>query len=59
MKPHVLQLNPILIPAVNERLDALYTVHRLYEQDDKDAYVGAHGKSIRGVITGGHTGIGK
>jgi len=57
MKPHVLQLNPILIPAINERLDALYTMHRLYEQADKEAYIREHGASIQGAITGGHTGI--
>lgn len=57
LKPHVLQLNPILVPAINEKLNALYTMHRLFEQDDKQAYLAQHGASIRGVITGGHTGI--
>jgi hydroxypyruvate reductase len=57
MKPNVLQLNPILVPAINEKLNALYTMRRLFEQDDKDAYIREHGASIQGVITGGHTGI--
>lgn len=57
MKPHILQLNPILVPAINQRLDALYTMHRLFEQADPDAYIGTHGATMRGVITGGHTGI--
>jgi lactate dehydrogenase-like 2-hydroxyacid dehydrogenase len=57
MKPEILQLNPILVPAINERLDALYTMRRLFEQADQDAYIRAHGPHIRGVITGGHTGI--
>jgi hydroxypyruvate reductase len=57
MKPGILQLSPILIPSINERLEALYTVHRLYEQADKDAFVGEIGRSVRGVISGGHTGI--
>lgn len=57
MKPDILQLNPILIPEINDRLDALYTMHRLFEQADRDAYLRAHGATIRGVITGGHTGI--
>ncbi|HEX7931638.1 MAG TPA: 2-hydroxyacid dehydrogenase [Paraburkholderia sp.] len=57
MKPNILQLNPILIPAINETLASLYTVHRLFEQSDKDAYIREHGASISGVITGGHTGI--
>lgn len=57
MKPHVLQLNPILIPAINDKLNALYNMHRLFEQQDKDAYIAEHGANIVGVITGGHTGI--
>ncbi|MDR5762722.1 2-hydroxyacid dehydrogenase [Caballeronia sp. LZ035] len=57
MKPHILQLNPILVPAINQKLDALYVMHRLYEQDDREAYIREHGAAIRGVITGGHTGI--
>jgi len=57
MKPSILQLNPILIPAINERLSALYTVHRLYEHEDKQALVREIGGTIRGVISGGHTGI--
>ncbi|WP_042877987.1 2-hydroxyacid dehydrogenase [Cupriavidus necator] len=57
MKPHILQLSPILIPAINDKLDAHYTVHRLFEQADKDAYLREHGPRIRAVITGGHTGI--
>lgn len=59
MKPHILQLNPILIPAINQQLDALYTMHRLYEQADKQAYIQEHGPRISGAITGGHTGIGR
>lgn len=57
MKPDVLQLNPILVPTINEKLDTLYRMHRLFEQNDRDAYIREHGASIRGVITGGHTGI--
>jgi lactate dehydrogenase-like 2-hydroxyacid dehydrogenase len=57
LKPNILQLNPILIPAINDTLASRYTVHRLFEQNDKDAYISEHGASIRGVITGGHTGI--
>lgn len=59
MKPHILQLNPILVPSINARLDELYTMHRLFEQADPDAYIATHGAAMRGVITGGHTGISK
>lgn len=57
MKPNILQLNPILVPAINDKLNTHYTMHRLFEQSDKDAYIEEHGASIKGVITGGHTGI--
>ena len=57
MKPQVLQLNPILIPAINEKLAALYTVHKLYELPDPQAWLAAHGADMAAVITGGHTGI--
>jgi lactate dehydrogenase-like 2-hydroxyacid dehydrogenase len=57
MKPGILQLNPILIPSISERLSQLYTVHRLFEQEDKPTFIREIGVSIRGVISGGHTGI--
>lgn len=57
MKPEVLQLSPILIPQIRQRLETLFTVHRYYEQSNKQAWLDAHAASIRGVITGGHTGI--
>jgi lactate dehydrogenase-like 2-hydroxyacid dehydrogenase len=57
MKPHVLQLNPILIPSINDQLADLYTVHKYFELLDKDAWLREHGATINAVITGGHTGI--
>lgn len=57
MKPSVLQLNPILIPAINDKLASLYTVHRYFEVDDPEGWLREHGASIDAVITGGHTGI--
>lgn len=57
MKPQVLQLSPILIPEINERLVSLYTMHRLFEREDRDAWMRAHGSAVQAVITGGHTGI--
>ena len=46
MKPEVLQLSPILIPQIRERLEQLFTVHRYYEQADKHAYVSQHADNI-------------
>lgn len=57
MKPHILQLNPILVPSINVTLNERYTMHRLFEQADPDTYLAEHGALMRGVITGGHTGI--
>jgi len=57
MKPQVLQLNPILIPAINDELASLYQVHKFFEIADQPAWLREHGASISAVITGGHTGI--
>lgn len=37
MKPQILQLNPILIPAANDELASLYQVHKLYMIEDVSA----------------------
>lgn len=57
MKPEVLQLSPILIPQIRERLEQLFVMRPYYQQADKAAYLKEHGANIRGVVTGGHTGI--
>lgn len=57
MAPHILQLNPILIPEINERLASLYTVHKYFEATDPEAMLREHGPSIAAVVTGGHAGI--
>jgi len=57
MKPRVLQLNPILIPAINEQLASLYEVHKYFEIADPVAWLQEYGSTIEAAITGGHTGI--
>ncbi|MDH1176483.1 2-hydroxyacid dehydrogenase [Achromobacter mucicolens] len=57
MKPQVLQLNPILIPAVNDELASRYQVHKFFEIPDQAAWLREHGAGTEAVITGGHTGI--
>ncbi|MDB5851361.1 MAG: D-isomer specific 2-hydroxyacid dehydrogenase, NAD-binding protein [Rhodoferax sp.] len=57
MKPRLLQLNPILIPAINDQLAALYSVHKLFKMADPAGWLREHGASIAAAITGGHTGI--
>ena len=57
MKPQILQLNPILIPAANDELASRYVVHKYFEIADQAGWLREHGASIQAVITGGHTGI--
>ena len=57
MKHQILQLNPILIPEINDKLASLYTVHRFFEVQDQAGWLREHGASIDAAITGGHTGI--
>lgn len=56
MTVSILQLAPLL-PAHQAALDAHYTVHRLFDAPDKAAVLAQHGPGIRGVVTGGGTGI--
>lgn len=55
MKPEILLIEPIMKP-FDERLEADYTVHRLYEASEAEAIEAAL-PNIRGVVTGGGTGI--
>ena len=57
MKPNILQLNPILIPAANQELAERYQVHKFFEIADQAAWLQQHGASMQAVVTGGHTGI--
>lgn len=38
MKPLVLQLNPILIPAINQHLAEQYEVHKYFEMTDQSGW---------------------
>ena len=55
MKPEILQIGPY--PAWDEApLNDAYRVHRLFEAEDKAAFLAAHGANIRGVATRGELG---
>ncbi|MDV7212911.1 2-hydroxyacid dehydrogenase [Azotobacter beijerinckii] len=43
--------------AIDARLQASYTVHRLYAAADQEAFLAAVGPRIRGVVTGGAKGL--
>lgn len=55
MTKEILLVEPMM-PAIEERLDAGYKVHRLYKADEKAAIDAALG-SIRAVVTGGGSGL--
>ncbi len=57
MKPAVLQLSPILIPSVSQKLNELYEVHKYFEIDDKENFLAKHAQDVKGVVSGGHTGM--
>lgn len=52
MKPDVLVVAP-LMSTVMEELEKHYTLHKLYEEADQDAFLGAVGERIRAIATGG------
>jgi lactate dehydrogenase-like 2-hydroxyacid dehydrogenase len=54
-KPDILQIGPYP-PWDQEPLDAAFTVHRLFEAEDRSAFVRQHGGSIRGIATRGELG---
>jgi lactate dehydrogenase-like 2-hydroxyacid dehydrogenase len=56
MPSDVLLINPVL-PSLDKQLSALYTVHRYYEHADKAGFLREVGAQIKGVVTGGATGI--
>lgn len=54
-KPPVMQMAP-MAPSVEAALNASYTVHRLWEAPDADAFVRRISAEVRGVATNGHAG---
>ena len=56
MTTEIVQLCP-LIPALEEELAQRFTVHRLFEVSDRDAFLAEKGGAIHGVVTGGHIGL--
>jgi len=53
-RPDVLQIAPML-PVVTDQIARHFTVHRLWEAPDRDAFLAEHGPKIRGIAAGGHT----
>lgn len=55
-RPEILQIAPML-PVVTDQIAKLFTVHRLWEVADKEAWLAENGPRIRGVAAGGHSPI--
>ena len=43
-----------MMPMVLEKLAEQFTLHRLWEMDDKEGFIKANAHKIRGLATGGH-----
>jgi lactate dehydrogenase-like 2-hydroxyacid dehydrogenase len=56
MQPAILLISAVL-PELDQQLELRYTVHRLYQHADKNAYLNQHQDSIVAVVTGGALGI--
>lgn len=56
MKPEILLVEGMM-PQLEEALDAAYQVHRLAKAADRDAFLTQVAPGVRGVVTGGGTGI--
>jgi lactate dehydrogenase-like 2-hydroxyacid dehydrogenase len=55
MKPDILLVEGMM-PELEARLDAAYTVHRLAKEDDRDGFIAEVAPVVRGIVTGGGTG---
>ncbi|PWC76309.1 2-hydroxyacid dehydrogenase [Azospirillum sp. TSH64] len=56
MKPEILLVEPMM-PAIEQALDAAYTVHRLSAAPDRDRLIAEVAGRVRAVVTGGGTGV--
>ncbi|MGD9509757.1 MAG: 2-hydroxyacid dehydrogenase [Geminicoccaceae bacterium] len=58
MKPDILLVDPMM-PAIEERLDGTYTVHRLFAAPDRGGLVTSVAPKVRAVVAGGVSGAGR
>ena len=55
-KPEII-LVEAMMPQIEAALDAAYTVHRAFKEDDKEAFLARVGGNVRAVVTGGGSGM--
>jgi lactate dehydrogenase-like 2-hydroxyacid dehydrogenase len=58
MKPDLLLVSTMM-PALEQRLDEAFTVHRLAQAGNRAAFLAEIGPRVRGIVTGGVTGAGR
>jgi hypothetical protein len=56
MKPDVLLIEPMMAE-IEAKLDLAYTMHRLFKTNDTEGFLRRVGARIRGVATGGGSGV--
>lgn len=56
MKPDVLLIEPMMAE-IEAKLDLAYTMHRLFKTNDPEGFLRGVGARIRGVATGGGSGV--
>jgi D-3-phosphoglycerate dehydrogenase len=56
MRPEILMMGPMM-QHVMDALDEAYVVHRIYEADDRDAFLADIGASVRAIATDGALGV--
>jgi hydroxypyruvate reductase len=57
MKPEILMIAPMM-PKVMDALETAYTIHKLWEDSDRQALLARVAPEVRGVATNGSVGIG-
>jgi len=55
MKPEILLIEPMM-ESIEARLDASYRLHRLFQAQDRAAFISGIASNIRGIVTGGGSG---
>ncbi len=56
MKPALLMTGPMM-PLIEEGVAAAFTVHRLHQASDREAFLKSIAGDIEAICTGGHTGV--
>lgn len=56
-KPNLLVIGGAMSPPMRAALEQDFTLHALFDQDDQQAWLAAHGTDMPSVLTDGHWGV--